>query len=59
MRSPDLFTFEFVAQQLEVSVEAVRAAHREIGAPDEDGVHHSRVEPVRRVIVRWLREGNL
>ena len=57
MSHPDVVLVDEVASHLGVSVSLVIGACRELGIDPSDGVQRSRIESIRRVVVRWLREG--
>lgn len=42
-----------------VSVETVESACLELGIDAVGGVHRSFVEPIRQVVVSWIREGRI
>ena len=57
MSHPDVVLVDEVASHLGVSVSLVIGACRELGIDPSDGVQQSFVDPIRQVVLQWLREG--
>lgn len=56
---PDLVRIPTLARTLSVSREIAENAVMELGLDPVGGVHRSFVEPIRQVIVGWIREGKI
>ncbi|MCZ4649476.1 hypothetical protein O4106_21885 [Rhodococcus pyridinivorans] len=57
MSHPDVLLVDEVAQHLGVSVSLVIGACDVLGIDPADGVQRSFIEPIRQVVLQWIREG--
>ena len=54
---PDIRFVDEIAEHLGVSVSLVVGACGVLGIDPADGVQQSFVDPIRQVVLQWLREG--
>lgn len=56
---PDYRLVDQIAEHLGVPVGAVLGACDVLGLDATNGVHQSFIEPIRQVILQWIREGRI